>query len=156
MTTNYKPIGGVESCALYPTDAVQTAIFSSEGCEVQLQGLPIEVALLEENSRYEEESKGECGVMKVSHLLHLVADREDAALWLDTDFLERLSVEGAVAVIKLEDGRRLLAGYSSHLSNEQPLRLECLISTSGTTLHDKPTVTLRLVSYDTEFSHEIL
>lgn len=156
MTANYKPVGGVESCTLYPADAVQRAIFSSEGCEVQLQGSCIEVELLEDSSRYEEEAKGGDGAMRVSHLLHLVADRDVAVEWLDTDFLERLSIEGAVAVIVLEDGRRLLAGYSSHLGNEQPLHLECLISSSGTTLHDKPTVTLRLVSYDTEFSHAIL
>lgn len=156
MTASYKPVGGVESCTLYPADAVQTAIFSSEGCEVQLRGEGVEVALLENSSRYEEETKGNDGVVKVAHRLHLVADRMEAEVWLDHDFLERLAVEGSVAVVALEDGRRLLVGYSPHFGNEQPLRLECLISTSGSTLHDHPIVTLRLVSHDIEFASEII
>lgn len=156
MKSNYKPVGGVESCTLYPADAVETAIFSSRGCEMQLCGEGVEVPLLEDSSRYEEESRSRDGVVKVSHLLHLVADRKEAEEWLDNNLLERLAIEGAVAVVTLEDGRRLLAGYSPHLGNEQPLRLESLISTSGSNLHDRPTVTLRLVSHDIEFSSEIL
>ena len=54
MATSYKPVGGVESCTLYPADAVVTALFSSEGCEVELSGTPMEVELLEDKSNYEE------------------------------------------------------------------------------------------------------
>lgn len=156
MKPNYKPVGGVESCTLYPADAVETVIFSSAGCEVQLCGEGIEVQLLEDSSHYEEETKVESGVVKISHLLHLVADRGEAEAWLNNDTLERLAIEGAVATVGLEDGRRLLVGYSPHFGNEQPLRLEGLVSTSGRSLHDKPSVTLRLISHDTEFSNEIL
>ena len=156
MKANYKPIGGVERCTLYPADAVQAAIFSSEGCEVQLRGEGIEVELLEETSRYEEESKGVDGIVKVSHLLNLVADRKEAEVWLDNDFLEHLVIEGTIAIVTLEDGRRLLVGYSSHFGDEQPLRLESMISSSGNNLHEQPIVTLRLVSHDTEFSSEII
>ena len=156
MSSNYKPVGGVESCSLYPADAVQTAIFSSKGCKVQLQGTPIKVDLLDDSSHYNEEIKCKDGPVKVSHQLQLVADRKVAEKWLDTEFLERLSIEGAIAVVTLEDGRSLLVGYSSHFGDEQPLRLEYLISESGNNLHDKPIVTLQLLSYDTEFSSEIL
>jgi hypothetical protein len=85
-----------------------------------------------------------------------VADREVAKAWLDKDFLDRAYLDGLVAQVLLADGRRLLVGYSALFGDEQPLRLESLISTSGTQLHDKPTVTLRLVSHDTEFSNEII
>lgn len=156
MSSNYKPVGGVESCTLYPADAVQTIIFSSKGCSVQLQGSPIEVELLDDSSHYHEEIKCKDGLLKVLHRLQLVADRKAAEKWLDTEFLEQLSIEGAIAVVKLEDGRSLLVGYSSHFGDEQPLRLEYLISESGNNLHDKPIVTLQLLSYDTEFSSEIL
>ena len=88
--------------------------------------------------------------------VYLVADRGEAEAWLNNDTLERLAIEGAVATVGLEDGRRLLVGYSPHFGNEQPLRLEGLVSTSGRSLHDKPSVTLRLISHDTEFSNEIL
>ena len=52
MVATYKPVGGVESVALYPADAVVTALFSSDGCEVELSGIPIEVPLLEDCSQY--------------------------------------------------------------------------------------------------------
>lgn len=151
-TSNYKPVGGVESVALYPADAVVTALFSSDGCEVELSGVPIEVPLLEDCSQYEEKSHSERGSTSVSHLLHLVAERGYAQAWMENDFLEQATFEGFVAVISLCDGRHLLAGYSALLGNEQPLRLESLTSTSGKSLGDIPSVTLRLVAHDTDFS----
>lgn len=153
---NYKPVGGVESAALYPTDAVVTALFSSEGCEVELSGAPIEVALLEDASTYEESAHLEQGATSVSHRLRLVAMRNDADKWLDCDFIERASFDGVVAVIELCDGRKLLAGYSAPLGDEQPLRLESVLSTSGNSPHETPSVTLQLVSCDTDFSAQIL
>lgn len=156
MTSNYKPVGGVESIALYPTNAVATALFSSEGVEVGLSGTPIEVELLEDLSCYEEVCESKCGITRISHKLTLVADRTNAEAWLATDFLERASIEGLVAVASLCDGRTLLIGYSATFCNEQPLRPLSLLSSSGNSLHDKPTVSLQLVSHDTEFSHEIL
>ena len=151
-----KPIGGVESVALYPADAVVAALFSSEGCEVELSGVAVEVPLLEDSSYYTESSETTHGVTRISHLLHLVADINDASEWLTDEFLERASFEGFVAVISLCSGRRLLAGYSALFINEQPIRLESLTSTSGNSLHDIPSVTLRLIAHDTAFSPNIL
>ena len=156
MTSNYKAVGGVERVALYPADAVATALFSSEGCEVELSGEPIEVELLEDMSSFEECSDSRSGVTKILHQLNLVADRREAEVWFDEEFVERCSVEGVVAVISLCDGRQLLVGYSARFGDEQPLHLSSLTFASGSCLHDKPTATLRLVSHDTEFSHEIL
>ena len=55
--SNYKPIGGVESVALYPAEAVVKALFSSEGCEVEFSSMPLEVALIDDASHYEEISR---------------------------------------------------------------------------------------------------
>ena len=156
MKAEYKPVGGVESVALYPTDAVVVALFSSEGCEISLSSEPIEVELLDDLSHYEEQAERRCGTTKISHRLNLVADRKEAAEWCAPEFLERCAIEGVIAVIALCDGRRLLAGYSAQFGNEQPLRIEQLTSSSGERLQDMPTVTLQLVSHDTEFSQEIL
>ena len=155
-SSNYKPVGGVESVALYPTDAVTTALFSSDGCEVELSGTPIEVALLDDASLYEECSVIRHGATLVTHRLQLVAERSNAEQWLDNDFIEHASLEGFIAVISLCKGCKMLAGYSVEFGNEQSLRLESLTSSSGTTLHDTPSVTLRLISHDTEFSAKIL
>lgn len=155
-TSNYKSIGGVESVALYPVEAVATALFSSEGCEVVFSGVPIEVALIDDASHYEESSCLECGTTTVSHLLHLVADINDGERWLDQRVLDQAFFEGFVAVVTLCSGARLLVGYSAQLTNEQPLRLASVTSSSGSSLHETPSVTLRLVSRDTEFSAHIL
>lgn len=155
-TATYKPVGGVESATLYPADAVGEALFSSRGCEVELSGETICVPLLDDGSRYEERAECKRGIHKVSHTLHLVADRDSASEWFAADFLERASTDGVIAIVTLCDGRRLLLGYSAHFGDEQPLRLESLISNSGETLRDIPTATLCLVSHDTEFSPELL
>ena len=158
MKTNssYKPVGGVESVALYPADAVVTALFSSNGCEVELSGNSIEVPLLDDASQYDEISRLEHGAASVLHKLHLVADRKDAEKWLDSAFLERAAFEGFIAVVSLSSGQSLLVGYSAHLGNEQPLRLESLTTSSGKTLHETPSVTLRLVSCDADLAAQIL
>lgn len=156
MTMEHKSVGGVERVMLYPADAVTSALFSSEGCEVEFASAPLEVELLDDASHYEEVSECAGGASRVTHQLHLVAERGEAEKWLETNFLEAISIDGAVAKVVLADGRALLVGYSQRFGDEQPLRLERLISTSGTTLHDRPTITLRLVSHDTEFSNEII
>ena len=155
-TSNYKSIGGVESVALYPADAVATALFSSEGCEVELSGTPLEVPLLDDTSYYEECAHSKCGTTTISHLLHLVAERSDGEAWLDNHFLERASLEGVIAVVSLCSGVRLLAGYSAQFGCEQPLRLDSTTSSSGNSPHETPSVTLRLLSHDTDFSAKIL
>ena len=75
MKLAYKPVGGVESVVLYPADAVQTALFSSEGCSATLLGEELEVALLDDGSYYEERAESVDGITKIAHRLHLVADR---------------------------------------------------------------------------------
>ena len=156
MNPNYKAVGGVEQVALYPTEAVEEALFSSEGCEVTLAASPIEVELLDDGSHYEEEATNRDGATLVTHRLHLVADRSSAERWLEQDFLERAAVEGVVAVVTLCDGRTLLVGYSAHFGNEQPLLLDSLTSSSGEGAHESPRVTLQLHSHDTEFSTELI
>ncbi len=155
-SSNYKPVGGVESCTLYPADSVVMAIFSREGCRIKLEGSPIEVPLLDDASCYDESTVSKQGATSVLHLLHLVANRGCAEEWLEESFLEQATFEGFVALITLNDGRRLLAGYSAHLEAEQPLRLEKITSTSGNALRETPSVTLELVAYDADFSPEIL
>jgi hypothetical protein len=156
MKTSYKAVGGVEHVALYPADAVEMALFSSEGCEVTLDCSPIEVLLVDDSSHYEEEATCREGAALVTHRLHLVADRGAAEQWLEQAFLERAAEEGLVAVVTLCDGRTLLVGYSARFGNEQPLRLDSLTSSSGDGPHDSPRVTLQLRSYDTDFSTELI
>ena len=153
---SYKPVGGVVSVLLYPSDSVGTALFSKEGCEVEFGGVAIEVELLDDSSYYEEKIENRCGALRVSHTLQLKANRLIAEQWLNNDFLEQAATDGLIADIGMNDGRHLLVGYSKNYGNEQPLRLEYLISSSGTSPSEQPTAILRLVSVDTEFSQEIL
>ena len=156
MQPRYKSVGGVESVALYPTDAVQTILFSSSGCEVLFEGIPIEVELLDDHSLFEERLESSKGATKVLHKLTLVADRGVAEAWLTDEFIDEGSYNGLVAVVRLCDGRQLLCGYSHALSAEQPLFIESITANSGSSLHDTPSVALHLVSQDTEFSQEII
>lgn len=157
MTSNYKPVGGVKRVLLYPAEAAKRILFSSEGCEVEFASTdPIEVELMEDMSSYEERAEATKGQTKIAHILQLVADRAKGEAWLETDFLEMASIDGVVAEVMLADNRRLLVGYSPTFGDEQPLRLKSLSSSSGSTLHDRPTVTLRLESHDTAFSCEII
>ena len=156
MTYTHKPIGGVESVALYPTNAVESVLFSSRGCEVSFLSDSIDVELLDNSSYYEEKLESKSGTAKITHKVVITAEREWADRWLSNKFLERASMEGLVAKVKLCDGRNLLVGYSAHFGDEQPLRLESLLYNSGRTPHDRPTVTLTLLSHDTAFSQTIL
>lgn len=156
MASNYKPVGGVKRVLLYPTEAIERSLFSSEGCEVEFVIAPIEVELLDDLSSYEERAEAAKGQTRIAHILKLVSDRAKGEAWLETDFLEMASIDGVVAEVTLADNRRLLVGYSPTFGDEQPLRLNSLSSTSGSTLHDRPTITLQLVSHDTAFSCEII
>jgi hypothetical protein len=156
MSRKSKPVGGVEWVLLYPADAVETALFSSDGCEVTLSEEALEVVLMEDCSYICEEAKCVGGATKITHSLTLVAERGAASEWLETEFLERASIDGVVAVVTLEDGRSLLVGYSSRFGCDYPLRLVSLCSSSGSSPCERPTLTLQLVSCDTEFSHEII
>lgn len=152
----HKAVGGVERVILYPANAVQSVLFSSEGCEVELIDDPLEVELIDDASHYDEMTESKNGATKITHTLHLVAARNEADVWLENNFVERASIDGVVAVVVLADGRNLLVGYSQQFGDEQPLRLGSLTSSSGSSAHDQPTVTLQLVSCDTEFSLEII
>lgn len=156
MASSYKPVGGVKRVLLYPTEAIKKVLFSKKGCEVEYSAAPIEVELMEDKSSFEERAEAVKGQTRITHILQLVSDRAKGEEWLKPDFLEMISIDGAVADVELADNRHLLVGYSTTFGNEQPLRLESLSSSSGSTLHDKPTLTLRLVSHDIAFSCEIV
>ena len=154
-TFQHKPIGGVVSARLYPTEAVESVIFSGGECRVELSGECVEVLLLDDASLYEEQLHNRRGAMLVEHRLTLVAERNQALEWLDGSWQERLSTEGVVAVVGLNDGRELLVGYSSYFGAEQPLHLDSLVSSSGRSVLDTPCLTLQLTSFDTRLSCEI-
>lgn len=156
VATNYKPVGGVESCALYATDAVAAALFSGSECSVSFSAEPLVVELLDDASHYIEEVTNDTGGHSVKHTLTLVADHAKGGAWLDEEFVERATSQGVVAVVRLCSGRELLVGYSAHLADEQPLLLASLSLSSGCKLLDTPQITLTLVSHDTELSHEIV
>lgn len=155
---DYKPVGGVESVALYPADAVTQALFSQEGCEVEFRADAevVEVELIDDGSCFEEIVSSANGVVGVAHTLTLVARRCSAEEWLAPRFLERTAQDGVIAVVKLCDGRSLIVGYSQHFGDEQPLRLESVCVTSGKELLDTPIVTIRLVSHDAALAAERL
>lgn len=154
----HKPVGGVESVALYPADAVEQALFSKGGCEVAFRSASevVEVALVDDGSLYEEVVESARGVVKVTHRLSLVSRRCDAEAWLSLSFLERASQEGLIALVRLCDGRQMVVGYSQHFAEEQPLMLERVELSSGKELLTTPTVTLHLVSHDTSLAAERL
>ncbi len=152
----HKPIGGVASVRLYSANAVESVIFSEGECRVALSTEGVEVELLDDASLYEEQLCSKGGTPLVEHRLTLVAERNRASEWLDGAWQESLATEGAVAVVELNDGRALLVGHSEAFSDEQPLRLTSLVSSSGRALLDAPRLTLELVSYDTELSCAIV
>ena len=156
MYSWHKPIGGVASVRLYPAEAVESVIFLDGGCRLALSTEGVEVELVDDKSIYEEQLNNKGGSLLVEHRLRLVAERNQASVWLDREWQERLATEGMVAVVELNDGRKLLVGYSEEFGDEQPLYLSSLVSSSGEELLDSPRLTLQLVSCDTRLSCEII
>lgn len=155
MSELCKPIGGVVYCVLYPADAVESALFSVDGCKLKIKtdwSKVIDVEVVNGASLYEEECVIDNGVFKVEHRLSLVVHRRFADALLDPEFLKRASVEGVIAFLYTADGRTLLVGYSQRFADEQPLLLEKVLSSSQHIVEEYPTVTLQFASHDTDFS----
>ena len=147
-TTDYKPVGGVARAVLYRPEACNAA-FVDGVCTASFDGGGVEVALIDECSSFEEVAACDSGRISVVHTLSLVASRNDADLWLAPQFVADAVRRGVVADLTLNDGRRLIAGFSADFADEQPLRLLSLRSASGERLAQTPTVTLTLRSEDT-------
>ena len=106
-------------------------------------------SLLEDASSFKERYHFDGGAIAVQHKLTLVADRNMAAVWLESSFHHECMRKGVCAVVTMNDGRQLLVGISARFGTEQPLRPIEIISSSGSRLSDVPTITFTLESYDT-------
>ena len=150
-------MGGVRSVVLTATDNVAEALFAAGGTLCTSlnffdEGALIECELLEESSCFEEELSSESGVVAVGHRLTLVAGRNNVDGWLASEYgVENLN-RGMCGVVTLNDGRKLLVGYSERFESQQPLRITTIKSSSGVRRTDPPTVTLILENFDTSFA----
>ena len=151
-----KPIGGISSCALYPADAARISAVTRQGCKVTFNKAPYEFELFDEHSSLSEQMVAENGILKVTHRLTLVADRNLASAWLEAPFTNQAIDKGLVAEVTLTDGRHLLVGWSHRFQAEQPLRLSSLRSDSGTRANETPTLTLTLESRDNTFAMPVI
>ena len=144
MTENkfYKPVGGILSAELFFASEVNTAGDLPEG-----KGVAVE--LIDDESTYEELFSASNGLVSVQHTLTLVADRNRANEWLQREFLERCSTEGAVAHIVFASKEEIKVGYCPRLLVAQALRLDSLRFSSGDRLNTSPRVTLTLKCHDT-------
>ena len=144
MTENkfYKPVGGILSAELFFASEVNTAGDLPEG-----KGVAVE--LIDDESTYEELFSASNGLVSVQHTLTLVADRNMANEWLQREFLERCSTEGAVAHIVFASKEEIKVGYCPRFLVEQALRLDSLRFSSGDRLNASPRVTLTLKCHDT-------
>ena len=154
-----KPAGGVAAVKLTAAANVRQADFADGAARstcVQLDMADdeavMECRLLEERSSLVESLSVEGASAAVKHSLRLVADRNLAEAWLEPRFVAEMLCRGAVAVVTLTDGRRLVAGVSRRFGLEQPLRLKSLTVDSGRRAVDEPTVELLLESVDTSFA----
>lgn len=133
-----KPIGGIKSCALYAASAVVSQ--------------PITVELMDDRSTYNQMLCSEKGVCTVNHTLRLVAYKDSATAWLESQFIRRASLQGVVAELVLNDGSSVKVGYSEALHYQQPLRLTKVEIESGSSAEHIPTVVLTLCSQDTSLN----
>lgn len=147
-----KPIGGIAHCALYPADSVRIQSITANGCRVSFVKQPYEFELFDERSSFSEQMLSDKGVLKVVHCLELIADRNLASAWLETEFTHQAIDKGVMAQLTLTDGRELLIGYSKKFESERPLRLSSLTFNSGSRANERPTLTLTLTSEDTAFA----
>lgn len=155
-----KPSGGVRFVALTTAGNLREAEFADDGrtcrpVEAWDDGAVMRCRLLEERSSCTESLMVEGGAVAVKHRLHLVADRNLAAAWLEPDFIAEALCGGLAAAATLGDGRRLLLGVSPKFGIEQPLRLRSLTVDSGSRADDAPTVEMVLESVDTSFAAEM-
>ena len=132
-----KPIGGVQGVRLY---AAATGI---------VEALSVEVPLIDDRSSYIQQLQADDGAVVVEHTLCLVARRNDAEAWIDSNFVERAVLQGLWAEVTLNDGREYEVGRCESVLYSTPLRLVELTADSATSVRQEPTVTLTLRCYDT-------
>ena len=160
-SSHRKPVGGVRSVVLTATDNVAEALFAAGGTLCTSlnfvdEGALMECELLEEESCFEEELSSDSGAVAVKHRLSLVAERNEVDVWLAPEFRTESLNCGLCAVVELNDGRRLLVGYSERFGAKQPLRVVSIKSSSGTRRTDPPKVSLTLENFDTTIASVIV
>lgn len=114
-------------------------------------GLPtegVEVALIDDRSRYRQIVRAEGGLTVVEQRLELVARQNDAQAWLEPAFVSCAALQGLRAVVTLNDGRVVEVGNLDKLQCGEPLRFVQLVVDSAASAMDEPTVTLELCAED--------
>ncbi|MBQ2394443.1 MAG: hypothetical protein II307_01615 [Alistipes sp.] len=153
-SSHRKPVGGVRSVSLCTSDNIAVAEFVDNAtvCN-QLEFVDdkavMECMLLEDCSSFEEKFAFNDGVVAVRHTLTLIADRNLAEAWLEPEFRNDSIVKGLCAIITLNDGRKILVGYSERFGASQPLHISEIALSSGRKLSDAPKITMVLESFDT-------
>ena len=143
----YKPVGGILSAELFFASDLHSVDDMAKG-----QGVAVE--LCDDKSTYEEYFSAESGLVSVQHTLPLVADRAEAASWIDAEFLRHCAAEGVVARVHLATGERLTVGWSPRLGFEQALRLRSLKCATGLRPKHRPRVGLVLECRDLHSAFE--
>lgn len=138
---SYKPIGGILRAELYPVANLCSSADIAEG-----EG--VEVTLADYASHYDESISSDNGLVSVEHTLTLVAERADADLWVDAEFLRHCAAEGVAARVWLATGEVLTMGFSPRMGFEQALRLHSMTALSGSRPKHRPRVELVLRSQD--------
>lgn len=113
-----------------------------------LSGSGIGVELTDYASHYEESLSADNGLVSVHHTLTLVAERQNAAPWMEAEFLRRCAAEGVVAKLWLATGEQLTVGCCKRMDLEQALRLRSLTCSTGTRPRQRPCVELVLECCD--------
>ncbi|MBE6211127.1 MAG: hypothetical protein E7130_05810 [Rikenellaceae bacterium] len=153
-SSHHKPVGGVRAVALSATDNIAEVQFAAGGVlctslKFVDDDAVMECSLLEEGSCYEEEILPDGLAVAVKHRLILTSDRNLAEAWLEPDFRLEGLYRGLCAIVTLNDGRKLLVGYSERFEAQQPLRIVSIKNSSEQRCSDVPTVVLVLENYDT-------
>lgn len=153
-SSHRKPVGGVRSVRLCSAKNIQYVDFGSDAtCYRKLEFCDedevMSCQLCEEASSLEEILSFDGGRVAVQHTLILVAERNQSAVWLEAAFCREAMQDGLCAEVELNDGRRLLVGYSERFGAQQSLRIKEIRSLSGRTLLESPTIAMTLESYDT-------
>lgn len=144
---SFKPIGGIVAAELFPVADLLSI-------DDLVQGEGLSVGLADYASHYEENFFSDNCQVSVEHTLTLVADRADAAGWVDAEFLRRASAEGVVAKVWLASGEELVVGWCERLGFEQALRLRSLKCATGSRPKHRPHIELVLACRDLHSSYE--
>ena len=133
----FKPVGGVVAAELFTLDKVTSA-----GEIIPGSGVAVELA--DYASHYEESLSAENGLVSVQHTLTLVADRQNAAPWMEAEFIRHCAQQGVVAMVWLATGEVLTVGRCERMGLEQALRLGSLTCSSGVRPRQRPRAELVL------------